>query len=172
MNNHLEVVIREAYEDDLEKIGELLKQIEYIWNGQTRNASSIRGVKKEIRNLVRSRGKNDGIALVAVYEGEVIGYIQAIIYRNRTPPETEVGRLVVDEPYRRQGIASQLYESLEKQLLEYMKERGTKKMKLYAIIDTHNEPSQKFFEKQSYSLEKVKERNGRYYKAEKWLRLS
>ena len=99
----LKISICPAVEEDAAAIARLNE----LCFGQSFPESSVR---KQLTSLIRRREET---LLVAVYRGQMIGYIHARDdLRTYRAPHKTVLALAVDKDFRRQGVGRQLYEAV------------------------------------------------------------
>ena len=95
--------IRKAIVDDVKDIAALSAQLGYI--------ISTDATSKNLQTI--SQNPNEMIC-VAVYEQKVVGWIHVFLaVRIESSSFCEIGGLVVDEQYRRMGIAKQLIDHIK-----------------------------------------------------------
>lgn len=134
----MEVFIRNAAAKDSEAISELSEQLGY------------KSSNKIIRNRLNLILKNDShFVFVAVSDEKIIAWIHGF-YSLRIESEAfvEIGGLVVNENYRKNGVGKILVESA----IKWSEARNCKKIRVRSnIIRTD---SHKFYEKMAFKLNK------------------
>jgi len=99
----MKITIREAIDDDATAIASLSDQLGYTIS-----------VEATLQNLQIVNQSPNEIIHVAVHEQKVVGWIHAFLaVRLESASFCEIGGLVVDQQYRRMGIAKELIDHIK-----------------------------------------------------------
>lgn len=99
-----EIIIREAVVDDYSDLARLTLQLGYKEESEM--------IKERLNDLLTNH--DDHVILVAEIDQKVVGWVHGYLYRLfYAETMCEIGGMVVDENYRRKGIATKLMESIE-----------------------------------------------------------
>ncbi|MCE4599320.1 MAG: GNAT family N-acetyltransferase [Desulfurococcales archaeon] len=114
--------IRSPNERDVDKLAVLIFRF-YSFNEEFDPAWSLASNAEEVsRELALEYIKDGGgVVLIADYDGQVVGYLRAVVRENRILAWSKIGviqELYVLPPYRGRGIAKRLVEEAGRKLRE------------------------------------------------------
>jgi GNAT superfamily N-acetyltransferase len=134
------VIVRPATMDDLEDISHLAEQLGY--------PNSLEDMQKRLQVILNN--PEQGVFVVDTASKIVAGYIHAMKHVFiEVDPLVDVGGLVIDEQYRRQGLGKILLAAVESWAIE----GGYQHIRLRSNII--REASHQFYKNMGYSINKT-----------------
>ena len=131
----MEYTVKQVTIDDYDAIFEL-------WNSSEQSRRALNPVDDSREGIERYLKRNPETCFAAVINGRIIG----VILTGHDGRQGIIHHMCVHPDFRRMGIAAHLVSLAEKAL----KKEGIQK--IFGLVFSDNEPANRFWEKQGYSL--------------------
>ena len=131
----MEYTVKQVTIDDYDAIFEL-------WNSTEQSRRALNPVDDSREGIERYLKRNPETCFAAVINGRIIG----VILTGHDGRQGIIHHMCVHPDFRRMGIAAHLVSLAEKAL----KKEGIQK--IFGLVFSDNEPANRFWEKQGYSL--------------------
>ena len=131
----MEYTVKQVTIDDYDAIFEL-------WNSTEQSRRALNPVDDSREGIERYLKRNPETCFAAVINGQIIG----VILTGHDGRRGIIHHMCVHPDFRRMGIAAHLVSLAEKAL----KKEGIQK--IFGLVFSDNEPANRFWEKQGYSL--------------------